>query len=83
MDPDHDRRQRPRPVPGTGLARPLLDAPRTLLAATAAIALLGMNGLIYGYCLSVVFVFQVTFAVNSIGHLWGATTVRHGRGESQ
>jgi stearoyl-CoA desaturase (delta-9 desaturase) len=26
---------------------------------------------VWGYCLSVVAVFQVTFAVNSIGHRWG------------
>lgn len=42
-----------------------------LLLAAACYACLGWNGLIYGYCLSVVLVFQVTFAVNSIGHLFG------------
>ena len=53
--------------------------PGLLLAATAY-ALLGMNGLLYGYCLSVVFVFQVTFAVNSIGHLWGPQRDATGEG---
>ncbi|MBY0460703.1 MAG: acyl-CoA desaturase [Gemmataceae bacterium] len=42
-----------------------------LVLAGACFAVLGWGGLVYGYCLSVVLVFQVTFAVNSIGHLWG------------
>jgi stearoyl-CoA desaturase (delta-9 desaturase) len=31
----------------------------------------GWAGLLWGYALGVVVIFQVTFAVNSIGHLWG------------
>ena len=74
-----DRGQRPHPLSGTGLARPLLDAPRTL-ASSDRLRNPGVNGLIYGYCLSVVFVFQVTFAVNSIGHLWGPQRDATGEG---
>jgi stearoyl-CoA desaturase (delta-9 desaturase) len=51
-----------------------------LLLAAACFLALGWNGLIYGYCLSVVLVFQVTFAVNSIGHLWGPQRFRTGEG---
>ena len=42
-----------------------------MLLAAACYAIDGWSGLIYGYCLGVVLVFQVTFAVNSIGHLFG------------
>jgi stearoyl-CoA desaturase (delta-9 desaturase) len=35
---------------------------------------------VYGYCLSVVFTFQMTFAVNSIGHLWGPQRFKTGEG---
>jgi stearoyl-CoA desaturase (delta-9 desaturase) len=42
-----------------------------LLLAAACYAFLGLNGLIFGYCLGVVLIFQITFAVNSIGHLIG------------
>jgi stearoyl-CoA desaturase (delta-9 desaturase) len=53
--------------------------PGVLLAA-ACYAVLGLNGLIYGYCLSVVLVFQITFAVNSVGHLWGGQRFATGEG---
>lgn len=53
--------------------------PGVLLAALAY-AVLGMNGLIYGYCLSVVLTFQVTFAVNSVGHLFGRQRFDTGEG---
>lgn len=53
--------------------------PGALLAA-ACYAVLGLNGLIYGFCLSVVLVFQVTFAVNSIGHLFGRQRFETGEG---
>ncbi len=53
--------------------------PAVLLAA-ACYAVLGLNGLIYGFCLSTVLVFQVTFAVNSIGHLWGGQRFDTGEG---
>lgn len=51
-----------------------------LLAAAACYACLGWSGLIYGYCLSVVLIFQITFAVNSIGHLWGRQRFATGEG---
>lgn len=38
------------------------------------------NGLIYGFCLSVVRTFRVTFAVNSIGHLFGRQRFATGEG---
>jgi stearoyl-CoA desaturase (delta-9 desaturase) len=53
--------------------------PGVFLAA-ACYAVLGWNGLIYGFCLSVVLVFQITFAVNSIGHLWGGQRFNTGEG---
>src|SRR5262245_22173815 len=51
-----------------------------LLLAAVCYACLGLNGLVYGYCLSVVLTFQVTFAVNSIGHLWGSQRFDTGEG---
>jgi stearoyl-CoA desaturase (delta-9 desaturase) len=51
-----------------------------LLMAAACFAVLGWNGLIYGYCLSTVLIFQVTFAVNSIGHLFGRRRFETGEG---
>jgi stearoyl-CoA desaturase (Delta-9 desaturase) len=51
-----------------------------LLLAAACFALGGWGGLVYGYCLSVVFVFQVTFAVNSFGHLFGSQRFDTGEG---
>jgi stearoyl-CoA desaturase (delta-9 desaturase) len=42
-----------------------------LLVAIACFAIGGWGGLIYGFCLSAVVLFQVTFAVNSFGHLYG------------
>ncbi len=41
------------------------------LAAAACYLIAGDSGLIWGYCLSTVVIFQITFAVNSIGHLYG------------
>ena len=51
-----------------------------LLLAAACFAVGGWGGLVYGYCLSVVFVFQVTFAVNSFGHLFGSQRFATGEG---
>jgi stearoyl-CoA desaturase (delta-9 desaturase) len=51
-----------------------------LLLAAACFALGGWGGLVFGYCLSVVFVFQVTFAVNSVGHLFGPQRFETGDG---
>jgi stearoyl-CoA desaturase (delta-9 desaturase) len=42
-----------------------------LLVVAGCYAAAGWSGVVWGYCLSVVAVFQVTFAVNSIGHRWG------------
>jgi stearoyl-CoA desaturase (delta-9 desaturase) len=42
-----------------------------LLLATGCYLAAGWEGVVWGYCLGVVLVFQVTFAVNSLGHLWG------------
>jgi stearoyl-CoA desaturase (delta-9 desaturase) len=42
-----------------------------LLLAVGCYLAAGWPGVVWGYCLSVVAVFQVTFAVNSIGHRWG------------
>jgi stearoyl-CoA desaturase (delta-9 desaturase) len=44
--------------------------PGLMLAAGCYLAL-GREGLVWGFCLGVVLVFQLTFAVNSIGHRWG------------
>lgn len=51
-----------------------------LVLAAACLAAGGWGGLVYGYCLSVVLVFQVTFAVNSIGHLYGPQRFDTGEG---
>src|SRR6266545_813234 len=42
-----------------------------LLLAAGCYLVDGWSGLVWGFCLGVVAVFQVTFAVNSIGHRWG------------
>lgn len=44
-----------------------------LLAATAPA--LGTNGLqmvVWGFCVSTVFLFHATFTINSLGHVWGS-----------
>jgi stearoyl-CoA desaturase (Delta-9 desaturase) len=51
-----------------------------LLLAAACFALGGWGGLVYGYCLSVVLIFQITFAVNSFGHLFGPQRFDTGEG---
>lgn len=51
-----------------------------LLCAAACYAIDGLSGLVWGYCLSTVLVFQVTFAVNSAGHLWGSQRFDTGEG---
>ena len=42
-----------------------------LLLAAGCYLVAGWPGVVWGFCLGVVGVFQVTFAVNSIGHRWG------------
>jgi stearoyl-CoA desaturase (delta-9 desaturase) len=44
--------------------------PGVLLAA-ACYLIDGWSGVVWGYCASTVLVFQMTFAVNSVGHLFG------------
>jgi stearoyl-CoA desaturase (delta-9 desaturase) len=51
-----------------------------LVLALACFAIGGWGALVYGFCLSVVFVFQVTFAVNSFGHLFGPQRFDTGEG---
>jgi len=53
--------------------------PGALLAALC-FAVGGWGGLVYGFCLCVVLTFQVTFAVNSIGHLFGRQRFNTGEG---
>jgi stearoyl-CoA desaturase (delta-9 desaturase) len=45
--------------------------PPAFLAAICYV-IAGWSGVVYGYCLNVILVFHVTFAVNSFGHLFGA-----------
>jgi stearoyl-CoA desaturase (delta-9 desaturase) len=51
-----------------------------LLFVVACFALGGWGGVVYGYCLGVVALFQITFAVNSIGHLYGPQRFDTGEG---
>ncbi len=51
-----------------------------LLMAVTCYALGGWGALVYGYCLSVVIIFQVTFAINSIGHMFGPQRFDTGEG---
>ena len=51
------------------------------VAAAAACYLIdGWAGVVWGYCLSTVVVFQVTFAINSVGHRWGPQRFATGEG---
>lgn len=43
-----------------------------MVLAAACFLIGGWGWLVYGYCLSTVLVFQVAFAVNSFGHLFGS-----------
>ena len=43
-----------------------------LLVAAICYAMLGWSGVVYSYCFTVAAAFQITFAVNSIGHLFGS-----------
>lgn len=51
-----------------------------LLLAAVCYLIDGWSGLVIGYCLSIVFIFQVTFAVNSFGHLFGPQRFDTGEG---
>ena len=43
-------------------------------------ACLGWSGVVYSYCLTVAVAFQITFAVNSVGHLFGSQRFDTGDG---
>ena len=51
-----------------------------LLVAGACYACLGWSGVVCSYCLTVAVAFQVTFAVNSVGHLFGSQRFNTGDG---
>jgi stearoyl-CoA desaturase (Delta-9 desaturase) len=51
-----------------------------LLVAAVCYACLGWGGVVYSYCLTVAVAFQVTFAVNSVGHLFGSQRFNTGDG---
>ena len=51
-----------------------------VLAAAGCYLIAGPAGLLWGYCLSTVLVFQVSFAVNSFGHRWGPQRFDTGEG---
>ena len=53
--------------------------PPLLLAAACYLAD-GWSGVVYGFCVTVVLIFHVTFAVNSFGHLFGAQRFDTGDG---
>jgi stearoyl-CoA desaturase (Delta-9 desaturase) len=42
-----------------------------LVVAGVCYAALGWSGVVYSYCLTVAAAFHITFAVNSVGHLFG------------
>ena len=51
-----------------------------ILVATACYLIDGRSGLLWGFCLGTAVVFQVTFLVNSAGHLWGSQRFDTGDG---
>ena len=51
-----------------------------ILAAAACYAIDGGSGLLWGFSLSTVAIFQFTFAVNSVGHRWGPQRFNTGEG---
>lgn len=51
-----------------------------LLLAGVCYLIDGWSGVVYGYCLGVALIFQVTFAVNSLGHLFGPQRFATGDG---
>jgi stearoyl-CoA desaturase (Delta-9 desaturase) len=51
-----------------------------LLAAGICYWIEGWTGVVWGYSLSTVIIFQVTFAVNSVGHRWGRQRFETGDG---
>lgn len=53
--------------------------PGLLLAAACYLAG-GWSAVVWGYCLSTVLIFQITFAVNSVGHRWGRQRFDTGEG---
>jgi stearoyl-CoA desaturase (delta-9 desaturase) len=51
-----------------------------LVVAGVCFAVLGWSGVVYSYCLTVAAAFQITFAVNSVGHLFGSQRFDTGDG---
>jgi len=51
-----------------------------LVLAAICCAALGWSGLIYSFCFTVAAAFQITFAVNSVGHLFGSQRFDTGDG---
>ena len=51
-----------------------------LLLAALCYALFGWSGVVYSYCFTVAAAFQITFAVNSVGHLFGSQRFQTGDG---
>ena len=51
-----------------------------VLAASACYSLGGWAWVIYGYCLSTAVTYQLTFAINSLGHSWGSQRFATGEG---
>jgi stearoyl-CoA desaturase (Delta-9 desaturase) len=51
-----------------------------LVVAAICYVVLGWSGVVYSYCLTVAAAFQITFAVNSIGHLFGSQRFDTGDG---
>jgi len=79
MNPDH------RPVRDLARYPELLWLDRLwmipgILCAAACYLIDGWSGVLWGYGLSTVFIFQITFGVNSLGHLWGPQRFATGEG---
>jgi stearoyl-CoA desaturase (delta-9 desaturase) len=51
-----------------------------LVLAAVCYGLLGWSGVVYSYCFTVAVAFQITFAVNSVGHLFGSQRFDTGDG---
>ena len=79
MRPDHDSVRDLTKYPELAWLDRLWMLPGVLLAALCY-AIDGWSGVVYGFCLSVVFIFQVTFAINSVGHLFGRQRFDTGEG---
>ena len=79
MHPDHDTVRDLTKYPELVWLDSLWMIPGVLLAGLCYL-IDGWSGVVFGFCLSVVFIFQVTFAINSVGHLWGRQRFDTGEG---